>query len=493
MKREILELAKNYIDRGSEQKRHIIKDFYGYGTGLTFMFYGPSGTGKTMLAHALSNELDMDLLTVDFLKASMSRASIDDLIRFVFKEAKLCNGIVFFDECDDVFHKDTEESRVLLIEIEKADCITILASNRVINLDPALDRRITMKVPFCLPDEAQRKIMWQVMMPPNVSFAEDVDLDQLANRYLFTGGLIKNTLFTASINSMLKGDNSGAKLTSGEIERAAGHQEISMLNANGFEEYHKPQFGIEGLPMGYMEKQVLKNLASSFTRYDDNHTGIRLVIGSSEIKTGVDCAEAVAKECGFNIRIFYLYDLLISTFVKRGFKDPYTQEEYDVIEYVFKSSSSHRSFTVLVDNGSFFTKYLLKGLEGTDDRREVIDFYTSLRSYKGILFLVTNPIKEEDLPIGFDYYIGIHLPSEELQIRQWEKHFKDNQEIENKIIELVEDNPMHLNEIDNIANLAHICSSLDGSEGVVNMDHVQKAIKRMRYHWKTSVLFGKKQ
>jgi hypothetical protein len=66
-------------------------------------------------------------------------------------------------------HANSRDSRTLFIESEKSDCITIMASNRVIEMDPALDRRITMKVPFFLPDEKQREKIWKALVPPNVS------------------------------------------------------------------------------------------------------------------------------------------------------------------------------------------------------------------------------------------------------------------------------------------------------------------------------------
>ena len=148
IKEKVLKLAENYSANKSRPAKALVDQFYGYGTGLIFLFHGLTGTGKTMLAHALATHLDKELFSVDMEHASNPGASSEDLIKYLFKEAKLNDGIVFFDECDEVFRANTGDSRSLLIEIEKSDCITIMATNRVIELDPALDRRITMKVPF---------------------------------------------------------------------------------------------------------------------------------------------------------------------------------------------------------------------------------------------------------------------------------------------------------------------------------------------------------
>ena len=158
IKDEIIKLAENYSRRKNQIKEDQISQFYGYGKALTFLFSGPSGTGKTMLAHALANRLNKDLLSLNLTAVYGSHdLNIEDTIRSIFREARLSEGIVFFDECDDIFREDSIASRALLIQIEKADCITILATNEIKELDPALDRRIIMQVPFDLPDEIQRE------------------------------------------------------------------------------------------------------------------------------------------------------------------------------------------------------------------------------------------------------------------------------------------------------------------------------------------------
>ena len=134
---------------------------FGYGAGLTCLFYGLSGTGKTMLAHGLANHLGCQLLGVNIGALQYADISFEEAMQHIFREARLAGGIVFLDECDDLLTDSSHMSRTFLIEIEKAECITILATNKTVKMDPALDRRISLKIPFILPSESERLAIWK--------------------------------------------------------------------------------------------------------------------------------------------------------------------------------------------------------------------------------------------------------------------------------------------------------------------------------------------
>eukprot|EP00731_Ephydatia_muelleri_P000672 Em0001g672a len=115
----------------------------GTARGLCLLFYGPSGTGKTMTANAVAKFLKKKVLlvTVSMLEKDLSK----ELLKFLFREAKIHNAILFFDECESLF--ESRESRpnpnlgVLLTEIEQYDGVIILATNRHHDLDEAMHRR----------------------------------------------------------------------------------------------------------------------------------------------------------------------------------------------------------------------------------------------------------------------------------------------------------------------------------------------------------------
>lgn len=101
-----------------------------------------------MLAQGIANRFGKEVISLNITEVSERRGSPEDLLEAIFYEASMHGAIVLLDECDDLFENNSRISRALLIEIEKAHCVVILATNKPVDLDPAMDRRIAMKVPF---------------------------------------------------------------------------------------------------------------------------------------------------------------------------------------------------------------------------------------------------------------------------------------------------------------------------------------------------------
>jgi len=176
LKNDVITSVERYLVGRQNGTLEELDTFFGYGTGLALLFHGPSGTGKTMLAKGLANHLDCPLLSLNLDDIKEIKMSDEDILNFLFREAAILGAIVFLDECDDLFSGagNTSLSRSLLLEMEKSRCITILATNRPVELDPAMERRLAMKVHFTLPDAPLRLQMWIALMPGSVRFAADV-------------------------------------------------------------------------------------------------------------------------------------------------------------------------------------------------------------------------------------------------------------------------------------------------------------------------------
>ncbi|WP_284750274.1 ATP-binding protein [Amycolatopsis sp. RTGN1] len=180
------------------------------GTGLTVLFSGGPGTGKTMAAEVLAGDLDLDLYTVD-LAGVVSKyiGETERNLARIFEAAASSNAVLFFDEADALFGKRTEvsdahdryaniETSYLLQRIEEYEGIVVLATNLRQNMDDAFLRRIRFVVEFPFPEAEDRRRIWQAVIPPGAPLAPDVDFADLAARFAVTGANIRTIAVNAA-------------------------------------------------------------------------------------------------------------------------------------------------------------------------------------------------------------------------------------------------------------------------------------------------------
>jgi SpoVK/Ycf46/Vps4 family AAA+-type ATPase len=187
------------------------------GMGVTALFGGPPGTGKTMAAEVLAGDLGLDLYKVD-LSGVVSKyiGETEKNLRRIFIEARSGNAILFFDEADALFGKRTEvsdahdryaniETSYLLQQMEQYDGVVLLATNLRQNLDEAFTRRIRFIVEFPFPDADSRARIWRTHFPPAAPIAPDVDVEFLAREFAVAGGTIRNIVLNAAFLAVADG------------------------------------------------------------------------------------------------------------------------------------------------------------------------------------------------------------------------------------------------------------------------------------------------
>jgi len=182
----------------------------GRGRGVTALFAGDSGTGKTMSAEVIAGALGLDLYAVNLATVvDKYVGETEKNLERVFAEAEGVNGVLLFDEADAIFGKRSEvrdahdryanlEIAYLLQRMESFDGLAVLATNLRANLDEAFTRRLDAIVDFPLPDEAARRRLWERCLGGALPRGRDLDLDFCAGAFELSGGSIASIALAAA-------------------------------------------------------------------------------------------------------------------------------------------------------------------------------------------------------------------------------------------------------------------------------------------------------
>lgn len=182
------------------------------GHGLTALFAGSAGTGKTLAAEAIAGELGLELCTVDLsLVIDKYIGETEKHLEQVISEAENLNVVLFFDEADSLFGSRSavsdardryanQEVAYLLQRIERFEGLAVLATNLRGNLDQAFTRRLHHVITFTDPDAETRRLLWEAHLAEVVGFDPDdpLDLDWLSETIDLVGGDIRNIVMTAA-------------------------------------------------------------------------------------------------------------------------------------------------------------------------------------------------------------------------------------------------------------------------------------------------------
>jgi SpoVK/Ycf46/Vps4 family AAA+-type ATPase len=188
------------------------------GLGLAFNFAGPPGTGKTICAEAIANALGMKLLVVDYAEVeSMWMGETPKNVVAAFNAAAEQNAVLFFDEADAIATRRASGAslpqqreanltvNVLLRELEAFNGVVIFATNLAANFDPAFERRIRSHVRFVMPGPVEREAIWRVQIhSKKTPLSSDVNFKALAEKYVASGGDIKNAVIKAASAAALE-------------------------------------------------------------------------------------------------------------------------------------------------------------------------------------------------------------------------------------------------------------------------------------------------
>ncbi|MBT8495347.1 MAG: ATP-binding protein, partial [Deltaproteobacteria bacterium] len=244
---DLLDSIREFV--GRVHHRRTVYESWGFdrkmstSRGLTALFYGAPGTGKTMVSGLIARELNLDLYRVDLARiTSKWVGETEKNLAQVFDAAEDGQAVIVFDEADSLFAKRTEvkssvdkyanlEVNYLLQRLDSFEGIAILTTNLEGSIDTAFKRRLSLRLAFPFPDEEMRVRLWAAHIPPEMPTAGDFDFDDLAKRFPMSGGYIRNSTIRAAFLAAQE----NLPLSQDHLLRAIQleYQEMGKLSASG--------------------------------------------------------------------------------------------------------------------------------------------------------------------------------------------------------------------------------------------------------------------
>ncbi len=212
-------------------QRHL-----GISRGVSALFSGEPGTGKTMAASVVASTLGLELVRID-LSAVVSKyvGETEKNLAKIFDEAQDAHAMLLFDEADSLFGKRTElktaqdrfanlEVNYILQRMETFDGVSVLTTNAEAAIDPALQRRLNFRIRFPEPEADERAKLWRQLLPPQAELHDRVDFTALAERFDMTGGYIKNAVVRAAVIAA----RAGRGMVAEDLWTGAHHEYVEM-------------------------------------------------------------------------------------------------------------------------------------------------------------------------------------------------------------------------------------------------------------------------
>jgi SpoVK/Ycf46/Vps4 family AAA+-type ATPase len=182
--------------------------------GYRSLFYGPSGTGKTLSATLLGKATGREVYRIDLsMIVSKYIGETEKNLSKIFDRAENKNWILFFDEADALFGKRTsvkdshdryanQETSYLLQRVEDYKGLVILATNLKANIDDAFARRFQSVIHFPMPSYEQRELLWKNTFSSKIELDSKIDIQDIAQKYELAGGSILNVVSYCSLMAL---------------------------------------------------------------------------------------------------------------------------------------------------------------------------------------------------------------------------------------------------------------------------------------------------
>ena len=431
-KKELVNLIRNRKNFARNRTEWGLDKLVNYGFGTTILMSGQPGTGKTLMVHAVAKALGMKLLQVNVPALFRNHGSPDDHFRLVMREGSLQqqDTIIFFDEADELFGDRRMNGMMptILREFERFSGVCILATNMKQVLDDALDRRILLKMDFELPDATARKAIWERHLPKTLPLADDIDTAELAMKFAFSGGYIKNAVILACQRLAMK--DSKCQITQADLMDAAQTQRTSQLER--LTERVVPSTKLENVILTEEQKTAIQDIIFEYRNKSIvfNDFGFKEIVPYGKATIAIFhgpsgsgktmAAEAICHELGLNL-LNVSPSHLISKYVGESSRN---------IAELFEKAQKEEAALMFDECESLFASRSdgshNPGVE-RDNNQQTATLLRSIERFDGLVILTSNHVTGNNMDSAFARRIRHHVaftaPDNSMRAEIWRKHF----------------------------------------------------------------------
>ena len=394
-KKQILALVSQYEQCLALKKTWGFQEIGGGGQNVILLFCGPSGTGKTLLSHAIAKHLQRPLLLVD-AHALQSGRSLDQDIDRLLREARLQRAVLLFDDCELLFASRLQGNRdlpLLLAALDAYEGLVILTTNLPGTLDPALDRRVTLQMDFEIPPVKLREQIWRLHLPVQLKLSDDVEMPLLAEKYEFSGGTIRNAVAVAMNRALSEAavENTELCVSMQMLEDAAKAQIRNRIKKLADKTLTTLSLNDLILPKKVRDQinSLIASVRNRRTIFEEWGFGERITKGRGicalfrgDSGTGKTLsAEIIANELGMT-----LYRVRIPAIVSK-----YVGETEKNLEKCFREAAASGALLLFDEADSIFSKRT--DVQNSNDRysnMEVNLLLQEVERFEGVVILTTN-------------------------------------------------------------------------------------------------------
>jgi len=446
---------------------------------VMFLFHGPYGTGKKAVSEAICKELGRKMLVVD--PEFLSNSGYFETLDIILREAILQNSALYFEGFDELL-KDSDSGVSPTKLIQKLDRFPnwiFLSSNHSWEPRSILKNNVFVTYPFPIPSFTIRKQLWDIHLKNDSTPSNDLNVNALATKFNFSGGQIKDAIFTASNAAMTKSPVSPV-LSMKELYqgcKAQSNQKLTTLarkieTHNGWEDIILPKDTNEQLKevCGFIKYRGIVYNDWGFDRKLSMGKGLNILFSGPSGTGKTMAAEIIAKEVGLD-----LYKIDLSSVVSK-----YIGETEKNLKKIFKEAETSNAILLFDEADALFGKR--SEVKDAHDRYANIEtnyLLQKMEEHEGIVILASNFRKNIDEAFLRRLHFTIEFPFPDEKSREmiWRNIFPNQTPIGDGVdFNFLSKFKITGGNIKNIALSAAFLAAGDSS--VVEMEHMIKTTKR---------------